>query len=342
MELVNRTSLVVDRSAFFDARGAEHLVFAAKAAFVVGPSGVLSPAPTPPVISTTDTFLGEPAHTSLTGEAELGPPKPRTDCVLRGRAVPSSRSTTRTRVSFSVGSMAQHAVVLGPRRWIRRTSPEPSEPQPIGEPVPLVWERAFGGVDATPDDARAHVWQRDNPVGRGLLAEGTKKDLDAEELPQLEDPSAPIESPRSRPRPVGFGFVARHWEPRLAFGGTYDTRWRRERMPLVPEDFDPRFHQAAAPALSRERLRGGERLVAEGVSSVGRIALALPRAEMEVLVRTRTANHIVQLALDTVMLDTEPTDGAGPLLTLLYKGALAVHGFHDDIRETRFTGAVSP
>ena len=45
--------------------------------------------------------------------------------------------------------------------------------------------------------------------------------------------------------PAGFGPIARHWEPRVRWAGTYDKRWQRTRKPLLPDDFDDRFHQCA-------------------------------------------------------------------------------------------------
>ena len=48
-----------------------------------------------------------------------------------------------------------------------------------------------------------------------------------------------------RPRPAGFGPIAAHWQPRAASRGTYDERWKRDRQPLLPDDFDDRFYQCA-------------------------------------------------------------------------------------------------
>ena len=48
---------------------------------------------------------------------------------------------------------------------------------------------------------------------------------------------------------AAFGPVGRHWEPRVRYAGTYDDRWTEDRMPLLPKDFDDRFHNAAPPGL---------------------------------------------------------------------------------------------
>jgi hypothetical protein len=39
-----------------------------------------------------------------------------------------------------------------------------------------------------------------------------------------------------------FGPLGRAEEPRRTYAGTYDDAWRRDRMPLLPVDFDARYH----------------------------------------------------------------------------------------------------
>ena len=53
--------------------------------------------------------------------------------------------------------------------------------------------------------------------------------------------------------------IAPSWLPRRAFAGTYDERWQRARAPYLPDDFDPRFFQCAAPEFAFDRyLQAGE------------------------------------------------------------------------------------
>ncbi len=70
---------------------------------------------------------------------------------------------------------------------------------------------------------------------------------DGVSLPNLEDPADPLLRWGQIAAPAGFGFVSPDWEPRASLGGSYDETWRRERMPLLPGDFDRRFFNAASP-----------------------------------------------------------------------------------------------
>jgi hypothetical protein len=334
VELVNKTTLAVDRSVYLDAFAAERFVFAAKASFTIARSGALRLADDPSPLSPTDAFFGEPGASSMRAEAELGPPKPATDCILLGHAVAAGRQTSGL-VRFSVDRMTRAAMVFGRRRWTGWGTRVPSEPEPWDR-VPLRWEHAFGGIDDTPVEASQHVREGENPIGRGLFAQRSRKDLDVETLPQIEDPQALLTAPGQRPRPVGFGFVARHWQPRLAYAGTYDAAWKRERMPLLPKDFDPRYHQAAPAPLIVRRLKGGELVRAEGVSAAGPIAFALPSTRVRVTITLANREESTDLSLDTLLVDADAMR-----VTLLLKGEVRIHGELDDVEETRFEGEVT-
>src|SRR5262245_21222552 len=96
-------------------------------------------------------------------------------------------------------------------------------------------------------------------------------------LPILEDPRALIKTPRDTPAPTGFGFLGRAWQPRLAFAGTWDERWRQDRCPLLPLDFDERYHNGApADQIATPHLAGGEPVAVTGASPRGELRFDLP------------------------------------------------------------------
>src|SRR5205823_688661 len=82
-----------------------------------------------------------------------------------------------------------------------------------------------------------------NPIGRGVHRRAAA--LEGHPLPNFEDPRAPITDARKLPAPVGWGAIAPHWQPRSSLAGTYDARWREERFPLLPVDYNPAFLNAA-------------------------------------------------------------------------------------------------
>ena len=126
--------------------------------------------------------------------------------------------------------------------------------------MPLVYERAYGGVDPKSDDAGARTgtgatrWARASP-SQSRNAQGLQ-------LPNIEDPKQLIGSWDDRPAPAGFGAIASHWQPRVGFAGTYDEHWMKTRQPLLAEDMDDRWFQCApADQQAPEFLRGGEPVV---------------------------------------------------------------------------------
>jgi hypothetical protein len=126
----------------------------------------------------------------------------------------------------------------------------------------------------------------------------------------------------------GFGFFPRQYEPRCRFAGTYDDRWKTERAPFLPGDFDYRYFQAAYPELvSGSHFRGRERVFAENVSLSGPISVDLPGITPSVkTVFDRTA-RTAPAVLDTVILEPEEAR-----LALVWRQMVPCHGMVKDVR----------
>ncbi len=166
------------------------------------------------------------AEVMLTGSCHAPRGAPITDCLVR----------------FSVGAWSKALRVMGPRAWSdRRSGARVSEPLRFTK-MPLDFAHAFGG----PKLAK-------NPVGKG--AEG-------KELPNIEDPTQPIRSPKDRPHPASFAPISPSWPDRAEKMGTqYGKAYRDTRAPFYAEDFSWSFF-SAAPADQQLKgfLRGDEEL----------------------------------------------------------------------------------
>jgi hypothetical protein len=181
-----------------------------------------------------------------------------------------------------------------------------SSPPVAFERLPLVYERAFGGVDRS-DPAQPAGDDR-NPVGTGFAAAARKERLEGLRLPNLEDPRHPIKTWSDRPPVAGFGVVGRGWLPRRSLGGTYDQRWTEQRNPLLPEDFDPRFFNGApADQVAVPHLRGGEPVSLSNCSPDGVLSFELPRIALSITIDWAAGPQAQEVppVLDTVILDPD-------------------------------------
>ncbi len=331
VNVVNLTPFAAERMVALDKAGAERLVLVVKATFSVSLQGGLTVAERQRSVVLVDEFRGDPATTSIANEAELAPLKPATDLILLGSAVATKPRTTTMDVTFKVGANAKTVRVVGDRLWASTMGiAQMTAPLPF-ERMPLVWERAFGGRDVSPDDPGQHEQEPRNPVGVGFRARGSKLSVGNSRLPNVEDPASPIKSVDQRAAPQGFGYIGRSWTPRLQYAGTYDAKWLAERMPLLPLDFDDRFHNAAPPDLvAPGHLQGGEPVVVEGCTTTGRLAFDLPRVDLDAEVQFRFGRDPVEMKLDTVAVDTDALE-----LRLVYKGELSIHGRLPQLREIR-------
>lgn len=205
-----------------------------------------------------DELFDEENGGSVKFESDIVPFKPKADIVLSGKAfAPGGKPSMFCDATLRVGDIQKTIRVLGDRKWNYggKIMPEyPTSPVPFIE-MDMVYENAFGGMDM-----RNGAYCRENLVGKGFLA---KKDAGIADifLPNLEAPNDLIGSCKDHPKPAGFGFYGRAWQPRVSYMGTYDDTWRKERSPDLPEDFNPAFYNGAHPDLQAEGyLKGDEKV----------------------------------------------------------------------------------
>ncbi len=199
--------------------------------------------------------------------------KPSTDVIVAGSAMAPYREPVESlNCLVRVGPVERVFTVHGTRVWYQGVLGLALTPPEAFEAVAVRWEYAWGGADFT--EGQKPLEEARNPVGRGVVRD--KSTLVHQPAPQIEDPARPIARHGSHV-PVGIGAIGRHWHPRRTYTGTYDDLWKVERMPLLPLDFDPRFHQAAAPGLTTPQpLRGGERVQIVHMCAEGPLDFLLP------------------------------------------------------------------
>jgi hypothetical protein len=202
-------------------------------------------------------------------------------------------------VSLRVGSISKRVRVFGDRVW--RLGMSMSRPEPF-DTMPLVWERAYGGVDESREKVRA---EPRNPVGQGFHPPDDEEETEFW-LPNLEDPSQLISSRRHSPEPACFAPIAPHWEPRASHAGTYDERWQQERAPYLPDDFDPRFFQIApSDQIAAGHLEGGETVEVQGATPGGVLRFRLPMVDLGITYVVDGVEQPRPAVLDTVILEPD-------------------------------------
>ncbi len=320
MEVVNLSGFQVQHVLGLDSEGLEVLAVIVKATYDVRKGHAVLSAEQEPV-RLADEYVGKPGSSSLLHAGEGAIFKPCAEVLLTGHAYAPEVGARDALVTLKVGSVRKRVRVFGERTW-RRTllSVHPGTPEPF-EKLPLVWERAFGGVDellgAEPR----------NPIGVGFRAPKSKNPLVDSPVPNLEDPADLLKDANGRPVPAGFGPVCAHWEPRVRRAGTCDAKWMEERAPLLPEDFDPAFAQVApVDQVLTGYLQGGEDLEVTNASPSRRLACRIPRPDVAVMIAIGEERRSVALCMDTLVVD-----GDHERFTLALRGQTPVQGLLYDI-----------
>ncbi len=302
-EIVKRIPFFADVLHLMDCDGAPVAVVVVRATYEIAENGLrLADKQLPPLPA--GEAYGDLGKSSYRYEPECAYYKPATDVVLIGDAVPPGGPAAEVTVEFAVGPVRKRAMVFGDRYWVRSFGGAYRTPPELFESMPLVYERAFGGVDA--GDPGGCACEPRNPVGMGF-ARGFAPGEERIPIPNIEDPERLIRDLGDRPPPVGFGFISPDWQPRAALAGTCDASWSENRAPLPPPDFDRRFFNAASEGLVAEgRLRGDEPVDVRNCGSRPHLAFNL-HGVAPPLCRFKIAGRpylVVATELDTVVVNT--------------------------------------
>jgi hypothetical protein len=331
LQFKNRTPYKGTITLFPDADGIDTLFAIVKGTFQLDAHLTIADEQVP--VAVEPKYHGEPATSSLAMASDLSLMKPSTDVLVLGNArAPRGHAVRTMDVGVSVGPVRQVARIVGDRVWesdgisYRATTPEPFET------MPLIWERAFGGRDATDKGPRE---DSRNPAGAGFRASDGQTPVEGAALPNIENPRDPVSSWKHHPAPVCFAPIAANWEPRRSYAGTYDEQWQKERAPYLPTDFDPRFLQIAPAALvTPSPLQGGEPVELVGFDPDGpmRFALPLPTARPRILFRLNDKPEEREAMLDTIII--EPT---ARRVQLVWRAAFACDKKALKVREVEAT-----
>ena len=103
--------------------------------------------------------------------------------------------------------------------------------------MPITYDRAFGGTDNKHPDPSRHAAFMPNPIGRGFHKETAREYIDGAPLPNTGESGNEVTTFNGNYRPMSFGVMGRHWEPRAAYAGTYDQHWVDEVFPFYYRGF---------------------------------------------------------------------------------------------------------
>lgn len=325
----NRTPFAAERGWVRDRDGTEIWLVAVKATFDILVDGSARVSVEQPPVLRAPEYHGEPAKSSIKYDADLVRTKKTTDVTVVGHAhAPKGQPVERLDAGFRIGNFQKVVKVIGDRRW---GALGPTAPEPFVQ-MPLVYERAYGGTDPKSPQPEKD-WDARNPVGRGYAARSSH--LDGTLLPNIEHPRQLISGQGDRPVPAGLGPIDCHWQPRASFAGTYDDAWMASRQPLLPEDFDDRYHQSAPEDQQAPQfLRGGEPVTLLNLSPLGNLRFPLPKVYLgfETVFFDGSSQIHQDRHLHSVIFEPD-----FPRVSLVWHSALPCHHKVQKLKHTRIT-----
>ena len=312
LQLKNNTPFSAAFALFPNEQAVDTLYTIVKATFKIGQQWTLVGKQLEP--QKEDIFWGEPGKSSVRLASDYHTGKATTDIIMTGAAcAPEKQQVRQMEVSLRVGSVSKKIRVFGDRQWNQGmiTTPE------LFSTMPLVYERAFGGVDLV--EEKVCSAEERNPVGTGFAGKKSQSDMNGIALPNLECPNQFIQYHDDIPMPACFGSIASHWSQRSALAGTYDELWQQTRAPYLPEDYSPRFLNSAHPDLIYpEFLQGGEPVNIVGMHPFGELNFNLPILKLRNKIHFEDSEISFDFTLESLLLDPNQLQ-----LSMVYRSAFA-------------------
>jgi hypothetical protein len=306
-----------------------------------------------------DVYHGEPFLSSLALESDVVAFKPATDVVLTGRVyAPDGEPVEMLHASLTVGGLGKELLVVGDRVCHYQGDYDPVFEDPVRfTAIDLRYEHAYGGIDAVFDPTGVYAYPR-NPVGRGFVVDACEAAIEGLLLPNIEDPNDPLTPERlvvgafehweQQPMPQGFGWYAKHWQPRIALAGVmpdppqapdgsqpvhagdadqpeYDAlqdaeQAEAEAPPTLPYmDFD--FFNGASPGLVFPYLGGDELVEAIHLTPAGELRFSLPGETPRIGLDVGEGVWEPPVVLQTVMIRLDQRE-----VDLVWRAAVAYAG----------------
>lgn len=250
-------------------------------------------------------YFGEPGASSIQYDADTAFIKSATDVVINGFAwAPGDKPVSTVDVSLQINDFLRTRRIFGNRYWTKNiVSWGHTAPEKFNQ-LPLIYENSYGGVDVQSDAKVPATFHEGNPLGKGFIRKKSGKPTEGLALPNIENPQQLISSWKDSPNPVGFGYTASHWQPRVVFAGSYDEQWLENRSPLLPDDFNVmHFNAAHADFITKGFLQGGELVSISNVTESGHFDFKLPGCSNTVTVSIKGQKTDYQTLLDTVVIE---------------------------------------
>ena len=310
MELLNATKMVAGYAPGLRPDGRELLVVVVKGTFNLPANGeeVKLSAQQQPLVEA-DQFTGEPGFSAPLYESDYAPEKPFCDVIVNGSAyAPNGKPAQAVGVGVKVGRVAKAFNVVGDRVWESGLSGiGPSFAKPFTKKT-FSYDVAYGGTDRFSDDESDHDAYMQNPSGIGYRKSITSGSIDGTQVPNTEERKNPIKSPIGDYKPMSFGPIAKGWQSRAKYAGTYDDEWFENEFPFLPTDFDNRYFQCAPEDQQTDYLKGGEEITLVNLTPDGRRVFKFPVVDVPVtFIRQDEGRLETSAVADTLYI--EPDEG---------------------------------
>lgn len=309
-----------------DAAGNSHYVVSIASSFRVDASGrLIFEGPQTPPAQAPEFDQADPEKLMLQ-DAEHAMSYPGVDVALYADSA-LAHGEDRRRVSLRVGELLREAVLLQPMQRDRRGLAEAAVSASDTVPAPLDWRSSWGGTIEPSAVAEGDRTLPENPLGLGA---DVKPGGLLPRLVRADQAFGPGDIVQDL-TPISFSALPSSWPQRVALAGTFDAGWQRNKAPLLPDDYDPRFGQSVQPEqVHPGPLIGGEMVELTGMQTPAgdqpwRFHLPALRFGLELFYKDAWQSQPASLQRISI-------DARQGRLRMIWRGGLTLARMGDDVR----------
>ena len=311
LQLKNTTPFAADTAIFPNEQGVDSVYVIVKATFKIGTQWTLAEEQRGPTEK--DIYWLEPDNSSIKFASDYHLGKLTSDVIIVGQAYASQgQSSDELDVNVSVGQVSKTIRVYGDRIWQQGRI---SAPKPF-KTMPMIYEKAFGGKHVVDHKTQSACMR--NPLGCGFAGNRSVREMEGVPLPNLEDPEQLIRKHTDQPQPACMAYTGASWQPRSNYVGTYDEKWKTQRAPYLPENFDKRFFSMAHDDLVYPGfIQGGEAVEITNMHPSGDLKFNLPRIKLVSKINISDRVESPEFQLETLVIEPDQL-----LLSMVWKAQL--------------------
>lgn len=258
-----------------------------------------------------DEYYEKVGNSSVRYESDIIPFKKYTDIIINAKAVSPKEDgelswSTNVKIYDDTNSLLkEYPLAIKAEKIYHKAgiiwTPTISKKQ---KSVDIRYEKAYGGtifiIDEKTQEEQHIYCNQFNPIGCGVKKiKDPKPYINSEQILHIDG--------KKRDIPAGYGFIDKSWKTRLPYAGTFDEQWLENKHPILPDDYDIYYNQAANTNLIMDTyIKHNYKIQLINLKNNHlNISFTIPKLNTLIRIKNELTTSIHKMNIDTIIVDLD-------------------------------------